>query len=229
MTPQEIASVDSIMKTGSASCLTAVAIVLLAVATLAAPATSQQTSSSPAVDAADVLRPGDVVRLTVWREESFSGEFSVDGDGRVVLPRLGTMDVAGVPTSELRERIVDGLGRYLRNPSIDVAFLRRIAIHGAVTRAGLYPVDPTMTVLDVLALAGGARPDGRLDEIRLIRDGAEIMTIPTTGLQMGELRIRSGDQLFVPEQSWIRRHALLVATGISTATSILVALLYISR
>jgi protein involved in polysaccharide export with SLBB domain len=180
-------------------------------------------------DTLDVLRPGDVVRLAVWREDAFSGDFTVDRSGRVVLPRLGPVEVTGVPTTELREQILEGLGRYLRNPSMDVVFLRRIAIHGAVMRAGLYPVDPTMTVLDALALAGGARHDGRLDRIRLIREGEEVMTVPTTGMQMEELRIRSGDQLMVPEQTWFRRNTALIATGMSAAASLAIALLYISR
>jgi protein involved in polysaccharide export with SLBB domain len=201
------------------------ALLLLAVAA-AVPAAGQEPTPP---DTMDVLRAGDVVRLRVWREESFSGEFTVDQSGRVVLPRLGTVQAAGVPTDTLRERILDGLGRYLRNPSIDVVFLRRITIHGAVTRAGLYPVDPTMTVLDALALAGGARHDGRLDQIRLIRDGEEIMRVPTTGVQLSELRIRSGDQLVVPEQTWFRRNTGLIATGISAAASLAIALLYISR
>lgn len=180
-------------------------------------------------DPADVLRPGDIVRLVVWREAAFSGDFTVDRDGRVVLPRLGSVLVAGVPTAELREQIIGGLARYLRNPSIDVIFLRRITIHGAVARAGLYPVDPTMTVLDALALAGGPRGDGRLDRIQLIRDGQEVATISTTGVQIGDLAIRSGDQLFVPEQAWFRRNTALVATAFSAAVSVAITLLYISQ
>jgi polysaccharide biosynthesis/export protein len=180
-------------------------------------------------EAGDVLRPGDVVRLNVWREAAFSGEFTVDRHGQVMLPRLGAVPITGVPTEELREQILKGLGRYLRNPSVDVVFLRRITVHGAVSRAGLYAVDPTMTVLDALAMAGGARPDGRLDRIRLVRDGEVIATVPTTGVRMEDLRIRSGDQLFVPEQSWFRRNTGLVATVVSTAASVMIALLYISR
>jgi hypothetical protein len=78
-------------------------------------------------------------------------------------------------------------------------------------------------------MAGGARPDGRLDRIRLVRDGEVIATVPTTGVRMEDLRIRSGDQLFVPEQSWFRRNTGLVATVVSTAASVMIALLYISR
>lgn len=196
-----------------------------------APIAAQDAAPPPAeaADPADVLRPGDIVRLSVWREQAFSGDFAVDRTGHVMLPRLGAVQAEGVPTEELRERILTGLSRYLRNPSIEVVFLRRIAVHGAVARAGLYPVDPTMTVLDALALAGGARHDGRLDRIRLVRDGDVIATVPTTGTRLEELRIRSGDQLFVPELGWFRRNTGLVATMVSTATSLVIALLYMSR
>jgi protein involved in polysaccharide export with SLBB domain len=214
------------------------AVALTALSANAAPLAAQDTVPpardpvSPAgsvTDPADVLRPGDIVRLRVWREEDFSGDFPVDRAGRVVLPRLGALDVTGVSTAALYDRIITGLSRYLRNPSIDVVFLKRITIHGAVTNAGLYPVDPTMTVLDALAMAGGAGPEGRLDRIQLIRDGDVIATVPTTGVRLDELRIRSGDQLFVPEQTWLRRNTGLVATIVSTAASVAVALLYMSR
>jgi protein involved in polysaccharide export with SLBB domain len=211
--------------------LLATALALSCVAGTAAQGDSVRAGADQAMsaDPADALRPGDIVRLAVWREQAFSGDFTVDRDGRVVLPRLGMIDVRGVPTEELREQILTGLERYLRNPSIDVIFLRRITIHGAVARAGLYPVDPTMTVLDALALAGGARADGRMDRIQLIRDGQELATIPTTGVQMGDLEIRSGDQLFVPEQGWFRRNTPLVATALSAAVSVAITLLYISQ
>lgn len=179
-------------------------------------------------DGNDSLRPGDVVRLSVWREPDFSGEFPVGQDGFVVLPRIGAVQVAGVSPAVLRERILTDFGRYLRNPSIDLVFLRRITIYGAVQEAGLYPVDPTMTVLDALALAGGARADGRLDRIKLVREGQEIATIPTTSTRIAQLPIRSGDQLFVPEQSWLRRNSGLATTILSAAVSVGIALIYMS-
>jgi protein involved in polysaccharide export with SLBB domain len=190
---------------------------------------SPAAQAAPGADTADVLRPGDIIKLTIWREPSFSGEFVVDAEGVAVLPRLGPTPVAGVPTDELRTRLRSELERYLRNPSIEIVFLQRITIHGAVMRAGLYPVDPTMTVLDAVALAGGARHDGRMDRIKLIRGGREIAEIRTAETPVGDLSIRSGDQLFVPELGWFRRNSGLVATGISAMTSLAIALIYITR
>jgi protein involved in polysaccharide export with SLBB domain len=212
-------------KTFRRAATVAVALVL----TLSAAGTSLPAQAAPVDPVDEVLRPGDIIRLAIWREPDFSGEYVVDAAGVAILPRLGATRVAGIAVDELRAQLRSELGRYLRNPSIDIVFLHRITIHGAVMRAGLYPVDPTMTVLDAVALAGGARHDGRMDRIRLIRDGREIAEVRTAETQVRDLAIRSGDQLFVPEQGWFRRNAGLVATGISAATSLAIALIYISR
>jgi protein involved in polysaccharide export with SLBB domain len=207
-----------------------VALAILLILTPTGPSATAQTAPvAPGADTADVLRPGDIIQLTIWREPSFSGDYVVDAQGVAVLPRLGPTPVAGIPTEQLRAQLRGELERYLRNPSIEIVFLHRITVHGAVMRAGLYPVDPTMTVLDAVALAGGARHDGRMDRIKLIRDGREIAEIRMAETQVGDLSIRSGDQLFVPELGWFRRNSGLVATGISAMTSLAIALIYISR
>jgi len=175
----------------------------------------------------DTLRPGDIVELTVWREPDFTGEFFVDENGIVVLPRLGPVDVLGRSPAELEVHIRTGYEQYLRNPSIEVTFLRRITVFGAVQEAGLYPVDPTMTISDALALAGGARPDGKLREIQLLRDGEVLTRKLTAGTRIGDLPIRSGDQLFIPDRSWLERNATVFIGGlISAVTSIAVALIF---
>ena len=80
----------------------------------------------PARDTA-TLQPGDMIRLKIWREPDFSGDYVVDEHGMAVLPRLGAMQVTGVqrrteatPRRQYRE--------YLNNPSIEITPLHRIAI-----------------------------------------------------------------------------------------------------
>jgi len=103
--------------------------------------------------------------------------------------------------------------------------LRRVTITGAVQRGGLYPVDPTMTLADALALAGGATPQGDPNKVDLIRDGRVIRADLRQNMRILELPIRSGDQLFVPERSWISRNAGVIASIISTTGAIVVALI----
>jgi len=169
-------------------------------------------------------RPGDIVRLRIWREPDMSGDFVVDALGRATLPRLGPIAVTDVTSDSLQRVLVAEYARFLRNPSVEVTLLQRVRVVGAVRTPGVYNVDPTMGLRDVLALAGGPATDGRTDEVRLDRDGH------STWLKLGdapstrEMRPRSGDQLFLPQRSWLARNTPLVAAIASASGALLMAL-----
>jgi len=112
-----------------------------------------------------------MVRLRIWREPDLSGEYPVDERGEVVFPKIGPMLVTRLSADSLRLQLVQTYSTYLRDPSIEVTLLRRVNVQGAVKTPGLYQVDQTQTVADVLAQAGGATPDGKADRVELIRDG----------------------------------------------------------
>lgn len=198
-------------------------LVLLALGTLLPGAGAAQTMPGDGSLSSQTLRPGDVVRLAIWREPDFSGEFTVDRSGVIVLPRLGDVQVLDLDPGTLKETLLEGYRRYLVNPSIEITILRRVNVMGAVQRPGLYPVDPTVTIADVLALAGGSTPIGDPSKIRLIRDGEVISTTLGEGTRIGESPIRSGDQIVVPERSWITRNAGVVAASISAVVTLIVA------
>jgi protein involved in polysaccharide export with SLBB domain len=192
-----------------------------------APAARAQTNgdayaSAPSVDSA--LQPGDVVRLRIWMEPDLSGEFPVDNRGVVVLPRIGPVTVTSESAESLRDRLTAAYGEFLNHTSIDVVFLRRVQVLGAVRSPGLYQVDPTMNVSDVLALAGGATNQGKMDEVHLIRNGQRVANLsPLT--RVGASAIRSGDQLVVPEKNWIVRNPGIVIGAVSAVLSFTLALL----
>ncbi len=161
----------------------------------------------------------------MWREPEWSGEFAVDEAGVVTLPRIGPVLVTSMTAPALRQFLTDSLGRFLRNPTIEVIPLRRIQVLGAVRTPGLYPVAPTVAVGDVVALAGGATPDGKPDQVILRRNGQDLRVNLTRGTRLADTPVRTGDQLYVPQRSWISRNAGLVAAGLSAATTLMVALL----
>lgn len=175
-------------------------------------------------DSANFLRSGDVLRLRIWREPDFSGDFMVSTSGEVTLPRLGAMPVTSVDPDSLAPRLVRAYAEYLNNPTIEIVVLRRIAVLGAVRNPGLYPVDPTMTMADIVALAGGASPDGKLDRMELRRGSARVSANLTPASRIADSPIRSGDQLYVPQRSWLGRNTALVAGLVGTAASLAIAL-----
>ena len=79
---------------------------------LSAPETSPATQ-------ADVLVPGDGLRITVAGEEELSGGFVVNSDGNVRLELLGAVPAAGLSPAALQERLRQLLAAgYLKNPQV---------------------------------------------------------------------------------------------------------------
>lgn len=163
------------------------------------------------------LKPGDVVRLSISREENMSGDYPVDQAGQVALPLIGVINVQGVPADRLRQEILDGLQEQLRNQTISVMFLRRIRVLGEVKTPGLYHVDPTMTVIDAVALAGGPTDTGSLENVSILRGSTEIQVdLSEPVLQ----QVESGDQIVIGEKGWWTRNGKYVL-GTATTVSVL--------
>ncbi len=183
---------------------------------------SAQSSNGSLARALPELKPGDGIRLRFWREPALNGDYFVDETGTVTLPLLGTIEVTGIPADELKRDLIRDLEAQLVNQAVQLSLLTRVRILGAVQRPGLYHVDPTMMVGDAVALAGGATPNGKLDAIRVIRGGDVVLskisqTDPVT------TDVRSGDQIFVPERSWLARNGAVVLGALISAGGLIVA------
>ena len=178
----------------------------------AGPASRSGALADPA-PALNPVHPGDVVRVRIWREPDLSGEFTVDETGAVVLPRLGAVAIGDEPAGAVRTRLVGAYEQFLSHTAVEVTVLRRLQVLGAVKSPGLYSVDPTMTVEDGLALAGGVTTEGSPDHIELIRHGERLPVRLSRRTPINDSPIRSGDQLYVPNRGWISRNPG-VAVGI---------------
>ena len=188
-------------------------------------AQSTPPTAAPAGAPSGVLLPGDLVRLRIWREPDLSGDFQVDEQGVVVLPKIGALSIRDMPAASLKAHLVERYSTYLRDPAIDVIVLRRVNVLGAVKNPGLYPVDATMTVADVFALAGGVAPDGNPDKGELIRSVTRLDVRLNRGTKIGDTPLQSGDQLYVPQRSWISRNPGVVAGTLTAVAGIVVSLL----
>jgi protein involved in polysaccharide export with SLBB domain len=194
---------------------------LTAAAALPAVAQEQPAAAVPTVSV--VLRPGDRVRLKVWREPDLSGDFEVDEDGIVVFPKVGRVDVQRISTDSLKAMLIVLYTQSLRNPSVEVTVLRRLNVLGSVRNPGLYYIDPTTTVADALALAGGVSPDGKQDRFELIRGGKRMPIKLSQDSRLADSPMQPGDQLWVPERSWISRNAVVVSAAVTSLAIILTA------
>lgn len=169
-------------------------------------------------------RPGDVVRISVWREPDLSGDFPVDETGTVTLPRLGAIVVTSETPASLRNKLIAEYETFLNHRSVTVTLLRRVQVLGAVRSPGLFTADGTMTVGDVLAQAGGVLPEGDAGKLRLIRRGGAVAAPLSSQMLVADSPVMSGDQIYVPEKRWIARYPGIAAAGITAAASLVVAL-----
>jgi polysaccharide export outer membrane protein len=175
-----------------------------------------------------VMRPGDVVKIDVWGHEELSGEFPVDENYNLQFPIIGEINVRETSVARLRERLRTELNALLTQPFVTIVPLFRVAVLGEVVRPGLYSADPTLTVYDVLALAGGPTRSANERGMRLIRAGEQIAVAVDPGslarATLRELGIRSGDQVIVPRRSITREDwgiLLALANTVLLAYSIL--------
>jgi protein involved in polysaccharide export with SLBB domain len=202
--------------------LVLLALLALAPGTPRAVLSAQTNVPGPgsAGDSAAVVHPGDVIRLKIWREPEMSGDVAVDEAGVATLPRLGALRVADLPADSLKRMLVRSYAKYLRDPAVDITVLRRITVLGAVKTPNVYHVEPTMTVSDALALAGGAAPDGKVDQVELRRGSKYAIVRLSRGTRLADTPLRSGDELYVPQRSWLSRNAGLLIGGVSVAISL---------
>lgn len=146
------------------------------------------------------LSAGDEVRITVYGHEDLSGEFEVDGTGRLSLPLIREVEAEGMTVKELEGAITAKLQPdYLKNPrvSVDMLNYRPFYIIGEVNSPGSYPYVNGMTVLNAVAVAGGFTYRANKDKVKLLRGADD---------SQEEIRARDdtlvlpGDVIEVPER-----------------------------
>ena len=192
---------------------------LLACASPAPPAAAPAPTSSR-------VHPGDVVRMAVWREPDYTGDYPVDARGRVTLPQLGTMLVTGRTTEWLSDSLTAAYKRVLNNPSVWVTVLMRMTVSGEVGRPGFVQADATMSVSDLISQAGGLTPLANRDKIQLLRDGRVVVSSLGPGTMLHRTPVQSGDQVYVPSRGWLSRNGgVFLYSAISIVSAVTVALL----
>jgi polysaccharide export outer membrane protein len=175
---------------------------------------------------APVLRPGDLVRITVWKNDALSGEFVVGGDSVVAHPIYREVRAAGVPLAEVEAGVQRVLQRFEANPQFLVVPLFRVAVAGEVRQPDLLLVRPEVTLMQAVAQAGGVTERGRLDRVHLVRGGQDrVLNLTVPGV--GDIPVRSGDQIRVDRRVSVFREYVAPAASVVAALAA-VARLFIS-
>ncbi|HUX32701.1 MAG TPA: polysaccharide biosynthesis/export family protein [Gemmatimonadaceae bacterium] len=183
--------------------------VLLAVALPLRAVRAQNLPPEPHAVTDVIVRPGDIMRVKFWPETQYSGDYQVETSGIVAMPLLGELHVIGKSLGEVRNEVRDRYRSLTTNGVAIVSLQFRVSVIGQVLRPGLYPVDATQSVFDVLSQAGGPSPSADITRIRLLRNDHVIVlnaeTEIETGAPMLSVLLESGDRLVVPAKriTWL--------------------------
>jgi protein involved in polysaccharide export with SLBB domain len=194
------------------------------------------------------IRPGDRLTISLFTAagvevEVVDGQKTVDRNGDVFLPYIGTVHASGLNETSLRNLLTDRYSTFYDAPVVAVRVELRVSVTGSVGRPGQFFMDPTSTVLDAISTAGGVGPEVAVitqiipsDQraVRLVRDG-EVLILnlrpDEVETEVMEMRIQSGDWIHVPyrDRSRIRDEITFWGSVVSFLSSAVALVLLVNR
>lgn len=157
-----------------------------------------------------VIGPEDVLSVVFWGDAQLSGEVLVRPDGKISVPLLDDVQAAGLTPQQLRDRLMEKASRFVAGPVATVVVKainsRKVYITGQVARPGQYPLTTSLTVIQLIATAGGLGDYAKPRDIRIVRmkDG-QLISIPFDYEQTirgvtvpRQVQLQPGDTVMVP-------------------------------
>ncbi|MFC1772568.1 polysaccharide biosynthesis/export family protein [Pseudomonadota bacterium] len=133
------------------------------------------SSSENTVDAVGryQIQPGDVLVVSVWKEEDLDQEVIVRPDGQITFPLVGEAAAAGNSVENLRLLISERLKKYIPDPVVTVSVRQltgnTVYVIGKVNRPGVFPIARNVDVMQALSMAGGTSTYAALNDIKILR------------------------------------------------------------
>ena len=158
-----------------------------------------------------VIGPGDVLQITIWKNDTLSRTVPVRPDGKISMPLLHDIQASGLTAMQLRDKIATALGEFMPNPEVavsvnDVRSLR-VSILGEVSKPGVLELRGQTTILEAIAMAGGFKDFASPSKITILRVDESGKTkrirfnynkAVSNGADEENVVLRSGDVVVVP-------------------------------
>ena len=120
-----------------------------------------------------IIGPGDVLNISVWKNQDLTRQVTVLPDGKISLPLVGQVMAAGKTVSHLSDELRQKLKRYVTdtNLSVSVAQVNSMLVYviGRVNRPGHFVLNTNVNVLQALSMAGGLNPFAKSGQIKVLR------------------------------------------------------------
>jgi polysaccharide biosynthesis/export protein len=154
-----------------------------------------------------VVGPGDTLKVQLYGNDTANYSLTVGRDGRINFPKLGPLDVSGMPFSSSRAMIEQRVAQQLIGTRVSVTMgdLRsiRVFVLGEAEKPGSYTVSGLSTMTNALFVSGGVKKIGSLRNIELKRNGRLVTVLDLYDLLLhgntsGDRQLMPGDVIFIP-------------------------------
>jgi len=154
-----------------------------------------------------ILGAGDEVRVQVWGAVDYSGTHTLDRNGQINLPKVGTFSLAGVAVRDLEGVLRSQLSKVFTNFNVNANLgrLRSIQVYvvGQARQPGTYKLSSLGTMVNALFASGGPTTNGSMRSIQLTRAGKVLTTLDlydfiARGDKGRDLPLQSGDVIVIP-------------------------------
>ncbi|WP_341501657.1 SLBB domain-containing protein [Gallaecimonas sp. GXIMD4217] len=163
------------------------------------------------------LGPGDELLIQLFGKESQQLQLAISRDGSVNFPELGPIQLAGLHFGDAKALLQQRIQEQMIGvqAAISMGKLRTITVFvaGEARYPGRYTLSGLSSVSQAMFVAGGINDIGSLRNVQVKRGGKTVASFDLydlllTGDGSGDVRLQSGDVLFIPTV-----HALVKVTG----------------
>jgi protein involved in polysaccharide export with SLBB domain len=166
-----------------------------------------QFSRSPVSDDY-ALGAGDQLLIRVWGSTSAEATVSIDRQGTISFPKLGTLKLAGVKAGQMDAVVKAFFSKFYKDIEVSVSLgkLRKITVFvvGQARNPGSYSLTGQSTLTSALFASGGPNASGSLRRLQLIRQGQTVAAFDLysflgNGDKSSDVKLQDGDVLFYPK------------------------------
>lgn len=121
-----------------------------------------------------VIGPGDVLDISVWKDETLTKSVVVLPDGKISFPLIGQVVAGGKTVAQLKKEIEEKISPYVPSVtlSLEVKQVNSMLIYviGRVNSPGRFSLNVNVNVLQALSIAGGLNPFAKRNNIKIFRE-----------------------------------------------------------
>ncbi|HEY1896434.1 MAG TPA: SLBB domain-containing protein [Terracidiphilus sp.] len=154
-----------------------------------------------------VVGPGDELLIRVWGKIDLDGHVTVDRNGQISLPRVGTLTVAGLRYEQLDSFLRNAVGNLYKDFQLNVTMGRlrsiQVFVLGSARQPGAYTVSSLSTLVNALFASGGPSATGTMRRIQLRRGDQrltefDVYDLLRRGDKSHDVQLLPGDVIYIP-------------------------------